>query len=88
MTTPTNTSMSENRDENDQLRTLLKSAMPPVSDERHRDLWPQMLARLDQAPAFATRAKRVPWFDWLLAAAAIACVVLIPKVIPFLLFHL
>ena len=83
-----NSGMDEKWNEEDGLRALLKSAMPPVSDERHRDLWPQMLARLDQAPAFATRAKRVPWFDWLLAAAAIACVVLIPKVIPFLLFHL
>ena len=72
-----------------ELRELIKQSIAPVKDvELRRDLWPQMLARLDQAPAFATRAKRVPWFDWLLAAAAIACVVLIPKVIPFLLFHL
>ncbi|MGA8036624.1 MAG: hypothetical protein WA823_08435 [Candidatus Acidiferrales bacterium] len=65
-----------------ELRSLLKQAMPPVTDERHRDMWPQMLARLDE------RARRVPWFDWVLAAGVIAWVAFFPGAIPILLYHL
>ena len=68
----------------DELRALLRNALPPVDDARHRDLWPQMLGRIEAAPA----GRRVPWFDWLLAAAAVVCIVCVPRVIPFLLFHL
>jgi hypothetical protein len=74
--------------EDDDLRALLKSALPPVDDVRHRDLWPQMLARLESSPPLASRAKRVPWLDWVLAAAALALMLLFPGVLPMLLFHL
>ncbi len=66
------------------LRDLLKAAVAPVSDsELHRDLWPQMLQRLDQRQPI-----RVPWFDWALAALASAALLLFPGVIPALLYHL
>jgi hypothetical protein len=51
--------------------------------ELHRDLWPQMLQRLEQQHSI-----RVPWFDWALAAIAAATVILFPGVIPALLYHL
>lgn len=66
------------------LRDLLKQSIAPVKDtELRRDLWPQMLRRLEQQPPV-----RIPWFDWALAAVAAAALVLFPGVIPALLYHL
>jgi anti-sigma factor RsiW len=66
-----------------QMRKLLKCAVPPVADtEPHRDLWPQMLRRLDSTPT------RVPWWDWALLGGAIAATFAFPGVLPALLFHL
>lgn len=69
-------------DEQD-LQALLKREFPPFETaELHRDLWPQMLRRLDAQPP------RVPWFDWALAAAVAAMLLLFPGVIPALLYQL
>jgi hypothetical protein len=85
MSTTTSGGANEQSDRDEDVRALLRDALPPVSDERLRDLWPQMLARLEQPPA---AVRYVPWFDWVLAASAVVCVVCVPKMIPFLLFHL
>jgi len=67
----------------EQMRKLLKAAVPPLTEtEPRRDLWPQMLRRLDSAPA------RVPWWDWALLGGAIAATCAFPSVLPALLFHL
>ena len=70
--------------ENDkELRELLKQSIGPVMNkELHRDLWPEMLKRLDRQPV------QVPWFDWALAALLSAALLLFPGVIPALLYHL
>jgi len=66
------------------LQSLLKEALPPMTDtELQRDLWPQMLERLDHQ-----RPVRVPWFDWALAALFTAALLFFPGVIPALLYHL
>jgi len=39
-------------------------------------------ARLDEGSA------TVPWFDWALLAAVAVCLVLFPRAIPVLLYHL
>ena len=66
------------------LRDLLKESIAPVRDaELRRDLWPQMLQRLDEA-----QPVRVPWFDWVLAALASAALIFFPGAIPALLYHL
>ena len=73
-----------NDSEEKNLRQLLKQNIAPVDDtELRRDLWPQMLQRLDQQQPL-----RVPWFDWVLAALAGAALLLFPGVIPALLYHL
>lgn len=73
-----------NEHDHQDLRDLLKQNIAPVKDtELRRDLWPQMLRRLEQQPPV-----RVPWFDWALAAVAAAALVLFPGVIPALLYHL
>jgi hypothetical protein len=72
-----------NPQDDKELRDLLKQAIAPVAEtELQRDLWPQMLQRLDQQPV------RIPWFDWALAALLSAALVLFPGLIPALLYHL
>ena len=67
----------------DKLRRLLKDALPPdQSSDLARDLWPQMLRRLDQQPA------RVSAWDWAVAALLAAGCLLVPELLPVLLYHL
>lgn len=75
---------NQNEDrELEQMRKLLKAAVPPLTDaEPRRDLWPQMLRRLDSAPT------RVPWWDWALLCGAVAATFAFPGVLPALLYHL
>jgi hypothetical protein len=72
--------MKQNND--DKIRKLLKQSLGPTKQELDRDLWPQMLHRLEARPA------AVPWFDWALLAAVALCLVLVPNTIPLLLYHL
>jgi hypothetical protein len=73
-----------NQQDDRDLRDLLKQSIAPGKDaELRRDLWPQMLKRLEQQQPI-----RVPWFDWALAAVAGAALFFFPGVIPALLYHL
>jgi hypothetical protein len=68
------------------MKELLKQAVAPVPDsELRRDLWPQMLSKLDERPL---SIHRVPWFDWVLAAILSAVLIFFPGSIPALLYHL
>ena len=72
-----------NQHDDKELRDLIKETIAPVADtELQRDLWPQMLKRLDRQPV------HVPWFDWALAALVSAALLLFPGAIPALLYHL
>ncbi len=72
-----------NHENEKEIKALLKQALGPVQNtEPQRDLWPQMLQRLDAQPL------RVPWFDWALAAAVAAALLFFPGTIPALLYHL
>jgi len=65
------------------IRELLQRALPPAEAQLPRDLWPEMLRRLDQgAPARA-----VPWLDWALLAVVAIGVVAFPHSIPVLLYY-
>jgi hypothetical protein len=67
----------------DSIRGLLRQALPPMADpELGRDLWPQLLRRLDERPS------RIPWFDWSLVALVAIWAISSPQLIPILLFHL
>ncbi len=73
--------MSE--ENNEEIREVLRRAIPPVADrELKRDLWPQMLRRLEERPA------QVPWFDWALLAVPAIWFFFSPEAIPILLYHL
>ena len=64
------------------IKAKLRSALPSAQKtELDRDLWPAMLQRLSRSPV------RVPWFDWLLGAAATAALIFFPGLIPALLYH-
>lgn len=71
-----------NNKEDEKLQKLLRHAMPPIERELDRDLWPQMLRRLEQ------RTSAVPWFDWALVALLVVALLLSPRTIPVLLYHL
>lgn len=70
--------------QNDQkLRELLRRAIAPLADrELKRELWPQMLRKLDQ------RAIRVSWLDWALVALLAVLFFLFPETILGVLYHL
>jgi hypothetical protein len=68
------------------MKELLNQAVAPVSDTAlRRDLWPQMLSKLNEQPL---PVFRVPWFDWALAAILSAVLIFFPGSIPALLYHL
>ena len=67
----------------DQLKQLLRAALPPADDTTlARDLWPDLQRR------FPVERQRVPWIDWALLAAAVAGVLLAPETLIILLYHL
>ncbi len=73
----------KNNQNHQELKTLLRKVIAPAKDtELQRDLWPRMLAKLEEQPF------RVPWFDWALAAVASAALLFFPGAIPALLYHL
>jgi hypothetical protein len=75
-----------NQENSKEVKALLKAAISPLKDtELRRDLWPQMLRKLDEQPA---RVLRVPWFDWALATILSAALFFFPGAIPALLYHL
>ena len=78
---------STERSEFADIREKLRDALPPVGQlengaELRRDLWPDMLRRLEQSPF------RVPWFDWALLAISSAAAIFFPALIPALAYHL
>ena len=76
------------KDEFEYLRETLRGAIAPLREfdngtDLGRDLWPDMLRRLEQAPRV-----RVPWFDWALLGVACAAAIFFPALIPALLYQL
>lgn len=69
--------------DDERIQNLLKKAMPPAQGDLPRDLWPPMLNRLSERPVMI-----VPWFDWALLAALVLLLLLAPRSIPVVLYHL
>jgi hypothetical protein len=68
----------DNRD----LGNALKQSFPPVKTELQRDLWPEVLRKLDDRPV------RVPWYDWALVGLSTAMFLAFPKLILVFAYHL
>jgi hypothetical protein len=68
------------------VKELLKEAVTPMQNtELRRDLWPQMLRKLEEQPL---PIHNVSWFDWALASLAAAALLFFPGIIPALFYHL
>jgi hypothetical protein len=76
------------RDQEEQLKQMLREALPPLGAdaEADRDLWPAMLRRMDGEGARG--AVSVPWFDWALAGGLVAFAAIAPRTIPVILYYL
>ena len=66
---------------NERLQELLRAAMPPVEDERPRDVWPAVEERLDRGPRWSL-------LDLGLAAAVVVALLLNPEWIWVIAYHL
>jgi hypothetical protein len=66
----------------EQFGKFIKDVIGPVNDTGpSADLWPRMLGKL------ADSGSRFSWFDWVLAALAVALCIIVPDAIPGLLYH-
>ena len=65
-----------------QIRDALKQSFPPVKTELRRDLWSDVLRRLDYHPI------RVPWYDWALVGLSAAMFLAFPRLFLVFAYHL
>jgi len=66
----------------EELRTLLKAALPPMGEHRPaRDVWPQVAHRTSARPQWSLA-------DWSAAAVVVVALLLFPKWFWFLAYHL
>jgi hypothetical protein len=65
-----------------QIREALQQSFPPVNTELHRDLWPEVLRKLEARPA------GVPWYDWALIGLSATVFLFFPQLILVFVYHL
>ena len=65
-----------------QIRDALKQSFPQVSTELRRDLWPDVLRKLD------ARQVGVPWYDWALVGLCAAMFLAFPRLVLVFAYHL
>lgn len=71
-----------NEHDHEDLGKLLREAFPAGERGLQRDLWPAMLRRME------TPARRVPWYDWALAACTAAGLLAFPGLLVVLAYHI
>ncbi len=64
------------------IREALRKSFPPVDAELKRDLWPDVLRRMD------TQSQVVPWYDWALIAVMAALLLYFPQLVLVFAYHL
>lgn len=72
--------MTEHEDR--QIRDALKQFFPTINTELGRDLWPEVLRRLD------ARKARVPWYDWALVGSSAVMFLVFPRLVLLFAYHL
>jgi hypothetical protein len=65
-----------------QIRDALKQSFPPVKTDLRKDLWPDVLRKLDLRPA------RVPWYDWALVGLSFVMFLVFPRLVLVFAYHL
>jgi len=64
------------------IRDALKQSIPSVNTELRRDLWPDVLGKLD------ARQVRVPWYDWVLVGLSAVMFLAFPRLALLFAYHL
>ncbi len=72
--------MTEDNDR--RIRDALKQSFPPVDSELRRDLWPDVLRKLD------ARKAGVPWYDWVLVGLSAVMFLAFPRLVLVFAYHL
>lgn len=65
-----------------QIRNALKQSFRPVDTELGRDLWPEIVRKLDARPIW------VPWYDWVLVGMSVGLFISFPRLILLFAYHL
>ena len=65
-----------------EIREALKQSLPPVNTQLRRDLWPEVLRKLDADHV------RVPWYDWVLTGLSVGVLLFFPRLIFVFVYHL
>jgi hypothetical protein len=68
--------------EDPQIRDALKQSFPPVNTELRRDLWPDVLRRVD------ARKVGVPWYDWALVGLSGVMFLAFPRLLLLFAYHM
>ena len=78
-----------NANDHDHIKKLLRQSLPPVNSDEGpgRDLWPDVLRRLDVG-VVAPASPGWAWFDGALLAGLVGLAVIFPASIPVLLYYL
>ena len=72
--------MTDNDDQ--QIREALKQSFPPVKTELRRDLWPDVLRKVD------ARQVGVPWYDWALVGSSAVMFLAFPRLVLVFAYYL
>ncbi len=80
MKEPEDKHMTEHDDR--KISDALKQSFPPVKTELRRDLWPDVLRKLDLRPV------RVPWYDWVLVGLSGVMFFAFPRLVLVFAYHL
>jgi len=65
-----------------QICDALKQSFPPVNTELRRDLWPDVLRKLDAGQV------GVPWYDWALVGFSAVMFSVFPRLLLVFAYHL
>ena len=72
--------MTEHNDH--EMRDALKQSFPSVNTALRRDLWPDVLRKLEHHPV------RVPWYDWALVGLSAVMFLAFPRLVLVFAYHL
>jgi hypothetical protein len=72
--------MTEHNDR--EIRDALKQSFPPINTELRRNLWPDVLRKLDLRPV------RVPWYDWAFVGLSVVTLLAFPRLVLVFAYHL
>ena len=68
--------------DDDRLRVLVRGVLPPTADDApHRDVWHRVASRVDAGPEWS-------WLDVGLAAAVLIALLMFPRGLILLAYHL